>query len=56
MEIRFVILYSETTNAFVGSLYKVIKDARYKAQQAKICNNYKNTKLKLLKTNATILA
>jgi len=24
------------------------------AQQAKICNNYKNTKLKLLKTNAAI--
>ena len=24
------------------------------AQQAKICNNYKNTRLKLLKTNAAI--
>jgi hypothetical protein len=24
------------------------------AQQAKLCNNYKNTKLKLLKTNAAI--
>jgi hypothetical protein len=32
-----------------GTYVKIIQ-----AQQAKICNYYKNTKLKLLKTNAAI--
>ena len=32
-----------------GTCIKIIE-----AQQAKICNNYKNTRLKLLKTNAAI--
>ena len=27
---------------------------KIEAQQAKVCNNYKNTRLKLLKTNAAI--
>jgi hypothetical protein len=41
--------YHHTVNKDHSMNFKIIE-----VQQAKICNNYKNTKLKLLKPNAAI--
>jgi len=52
---QLLVIQFEIKMFHIGFILTIIIIIIIEAQQAKICNNYKNNRLKLLKTNAVIL-